>query len=167
MARLRSPEKRRALLEAAIVEIAEAGLGAATAKIAARAGVAEGTLFTYFATKDELFNELYVDLKSEVYDRLNDGFPLKGSAERRAWYVWSTFLAWAIEFPLRRKVSLQLTMSDAVSAETRARVGEKRGAIDGLFAELAGREGLRGLPAGYGASLMSSMQGCARRQRRS
>ena len=39
-------------------EIAEVGLGAPTAKIARRAGVAAGTLFTYFANKEELLNEL-------------------------------------------------------------------------------------------------------------
>lgn len=35
-------------------EIAEVGLGAPTAKIAMRAGVAAGTLFTYFANQEEL-----------------------------------------------------------------------------------------------------------------
>ena len=51
MARARSPEKRGAILEAAVHEIAEEGLGAPTAKIARRAGVAAGTLFTYFETR--------------------------------------------------------------------------------------------------------------------
>lgn len=158
MARLRSPEKRRAILEAAVVEIAEAGLGAATAKIAARASVAEGTLFTYFATKDELLNELYVDLKVEVYDRLNTDFPHKASAEQRAWHVWSSFLMWAMEYPLKRKVSMQLGISDVVTAVTRERIADKRGPVDTLFSDLGGRESLRGLPSGYGASLMAAMQ---------
>jgi AcrR family transcriptional regulator len=158
MARLRSPEKRRAILDAAVVEIAEAGMGAATAKIAARAKVAEGTLFTYFANKDELLNELYVDLKIEVYDRLNTGFPSKANVEQRSWHVWSSFMDWAVAYPLKRKVSVQLTLSDVVTAETRGRTAEKRGAIDALFNELGGRETLRGLPAGFAASLMSAMQ---------
>ena len=51
MARPKDPEKHRAILDAAVEEIAETGLGAPTAKIAKRAGIAEGTLFTYFATK--------------------------------------------------------------------------------------------------------------------
>jgi AcrR family transcriptional regulator len=158
MARLRSPEKRRAILEAAVVEIAEAGLGAATAKIAARAAVAEGTLFTYFASKDELLNELYVDVKVEAYDRLNRDFPQKAGAEQRAWHVWSSFLGWAMEYPLKRKVSMQLSISDVVTAQTRERVAEKRGPVDGLFADLGRRESLHGFPAGYAASLMAAMQ---------
>jgi hypothetical protein len=53
MARVRSPEKRSAILQAAVHETAEVGPGAPTAKIARRAGVAAGTLFTYFANKEE------------------------------------------------------------------------------------------------------------------
>ena len=44
-----------------------------TAKIARRAGVAAGTLFTYFANKEELLNELYVELMGEVYARSPQG----------------------------------------------------------------------------------------------
>jgi AcrR family transcriptional regulator len=43
------------------------GLAALTAKIAGRAGVATGTLFTYFANKKELVSELYFELKLAAY----------------------------------------------------------------------------------------------------
>ncbi len=39
MARIKSPEKRNAILQAAIEEINKVGLSAATAKIARRAGI--------------------------------------------------------------------------------------------------------------------------------
>jgi len=54
MARPKSDDKRNAILAAAIEVVAEQGLAAPTAKIAKLAGVAEGSLFTYFATQDEL-----------------------------------------------------------------------------------------------------------------
>jgi AcrR family transcriptional regulator len=60
-----------------VQEIAEAGLGAPTAKIARRAGLATGTLFTYFANKEKLLNELYLELKIEVYRRVDTNFRLK------------------------------------------------------------------------------------------
>jgi AcrR family transcriptional regulator len=158
MARRRDPEKRKAILEAAVEEIADTGLSAATAKIASRAGLAEGTLFTYFATKDELLNELYVELKSEVYTRVNADFPRKASLQQRAWHVWSASLGWAIESPRRRKVSVQLNLSDVVTAETRERTAEARGSVDAMFAELEARETLRGTPRGFGAATMAAMQ---------
>jgi AcrR family transcriptional regulator len=158
MARVRSPEKRSAILQAAVHEIAEAGLGAPTAKIARRAGVAAGTLFTYFASKEELLNELYLDLKVEVYARVNAGFPHKASLERRAQHVWSSYLDWAIEFPEKRKVSAQLNVSDLITPETRARTAAERGTVDTTLSELGTRGALRGLPAGFAAATMSAMQ---------
>jgi AcrR family transcriptional regulator len=158
MARLRSPEKRSAILEAAVQEIAEAGLGAPTAQIAKRAGVAAGTLFTYFVSKEELLNELYLELKAEVYARMNHEFPHKASLERRARHVWSSFLDWSIEFPKKRKVSVQLNVSDVITAATRTKSAEGRGALDGTLRELESRGALRGLPAGFATAILSAMQ---------
>jgi AcrR family transcriptional regulator len=158
MARVRSPEKRTAILQAAVDEIAEVGLGAPTAKIARRAGVAAGTLFTYFANKEELLNQLYLELKGEVYTRVNANFPHQGSLEQRARHIWSSFLDWAIEFPERRKVSLQLNVSDRITPETRMRTAAQRGTVDGTLSELGTRGALRGLPAGFAAATMAAMQ---------
>lgn len=52
MARPKSEDKKQALLEAATQAIAQSGIAASTAVIARNAGVAEGTLFRYFATKE-------------------------------------------------------------------------------------------------------------------
>jgi AcrR family transcriptional regulator len=161
MARLRSPEKRSAILQAAVHEIAESGLGASTAKIAKRAGLAEGTLFTYFPTKEELLNELYVELKAEVYSRLNTGFPHKAGLERRVRHVWCSFLNWGIEFPEKRKTSVLLNVSDVVTAESRARTASARGPIDATLSELESRKSLHGLPKGFAAAAIASMQEAA------
>jgi AcrR family transcriptional regulator len=158
MARVRSPEKRSAILQAAVHEIAETGLGAPTAKIAKRAGVAAGTLFTYFANKEELLNELYLGLKVEVYTRVNANFPHKASLEHRAWHVWSSYLDWAIEFPEKRKASVQLNISDLITPETRKKTATERGPIDAIFSELESRSALRWLPKEFAAATMAAMQ---------
>lgn len=158
MARVRSPEKRSAILQAAVHQIAESGLGAPTAKIARSAGIAAGTLFTYFANKEELLNELYLEMKSEIYTRVNADFPHKASLERRARHIWSSYLDWAIEFPEKRKVSAQLNVSDLITPETRARIAAQRGTIAGTLSELGSRGVLHGLPAGFAAVTMSAMQ---------
>jgi AcrR family transcriptional regulator len=158
MARVKSPEKRTAILRAAVHEIAQAGLGAPTAKIARRAGVAAGTLFTYFANKEELLNELYLELKGEVYTRINVNFPHNASLERRARHIWSSSLDWAIEFPEKRKVSVQLNVSDLITPETRARTAGQRSTIDKTLRELGTHGGVRGLPAGFAAATMAAMQ---------
>ncbi|HMF53695.1 MAG TPA: TetR/AcrR family transcriptional regulator [Edaphobacter sp.] len=158
MARLKSPEKREAILQAAVQEIAQAGLGAPTARIAARAGVAEGTLFTYFPNKEELLNELYLALKGDVYERVNASFPHKGDLRRRASHVWSTYLRWAIEFPEKRRASVQLNVSDVISPETRTRSALGRENIDKTMAELGRRNAVRKLPSGFAAATMMALQ---------
>jgi AcrR family transcriptional regulator len=158
MARVKSSEKRTAILQAAVQEIAEAGLVASTAKIARRADVATGTLFTYFASKEELLNELYLALKMEVYTRVNADFPHQGSLERRTRHIWKSYLDWAIEFPERRKVSVQLNVSDVITAETRIKTAPQREIIESTLVELGSRGALTGLPAGVAASVMTAMQ---------
>jgi AcrR family transcriptional regulator len=66
MMRPRSDEKRSAILEATTRIIVMQDLSAPTAGIAKEAGVANGSLFTYFETKADLFNQLYLELKSRV-----------------------------------------------------------------------------------------------------
>jgi AcrR family transcriptional regulator len=158
MARARSSAKRIAILAAAVHEIARTGLGASTAKIAGRAGLATGTLFTYFASKQELLNELYFDLKVEAYTRINSNFPHRAGLERQAKHVWSSYLDWSIEFPEKRKVAAQLNVSDVVTPETRARTAEARSYIEATLRELSSRRALRGLPEGFAAATMASLQ---------
>jgi AcrR family transcriptional regulator len=75
MAKPKSEDKRNAILSAAVQVFAKRGLGAPTAAITKAAGIAEGSLFTYFKTKDELVNALYCELKLELADSMMSGFP--------------------------------------------------------------------------------------------
>ncbi|MDI9681873.1 TetR/AcrR family transcriptional regulator, partial [Burkholderia cenocepacia] len=82
MARPRSPDKHEAILAAAARALAEDGASATTARIAKLAGVAEGTVFTYFETKDALLNALYLSLKADLRDAMMTGFPEHAPAVR-------------------------------------------------------------------------------------
>jgi AcrR family transcriptional regulator len=84
MARPLTQEKRNAILRAAVEVVAMEGVGASTAKIAKKAGVAEGTLFTYFANKDALLNQLYIELKTELGNAMAKRFPT-GTSLGRTW----------------------------------------------------------------------------------
>jgi len=76
LARPKSEDKRNAILDAATRLFAERGLTAApTSEISKQAGVAEGTLFTYFETKDDLINALYREIKLELADAMMSDFP--------------------------------------------------------------------------------------------
>jgi AcrR family transcriptional regulator len=91
MARPKSDDKRRAILEAAMEVFAERGFAhAPTSAISKAAGIAEGTLFTYFSSKDSLIDELYKDLRKEFDKELVD-YPFKGDARARLRFMWETW----------------------------------------------------------------------------
>ena len=120
MARPKSADKRNAILDAATRLFAERGLTAApTSEISKLAGVAEGTLFTYFQTKDELMNALYREIKLELADAMMSGFPRKQRVCTRLRHVWDGYVNWGIANPKQRKVLAQLTVSEVLTKESR------------------------------------------------
>ena len=124
MARPKSQDKRNAILEAAVRVFAKRGLTAApTSEISKQAGVAEGTLFTYFETKDDLINALYRELKLELADAMMSGFPRKKSVRVRLGHVWDCYVNWGVANPEQRKVLAQLTVSEVLTKESRDAAG--------------------------------------------
>ena len=68
---LKIADKRAALLSAALALFAEKGLqGASTAQIARCAGVASGTLFVYFSTKEDLIHQLFQEVVGRVHGEI-------------------------------------------------------------------------------------------------
>jgi AcrR family transcriptional regulator len=117
MARPKSDDKRRAILEAATEVFAERGFAhAPTSAISKTAGVAEGTLFTYFSSKDELINELYRGLRKELDQELS-GYPFEADARIRIRFIWDRFLNRAKLQPRRLSVIKQLRASGRLFKE--------------------------------------------------
>jgi len=121
MARPKSEDKRQAILAAAIEVFAAHGLGAATAKIAGRAGVSEGTLFNYFSNKDALLNALYLVLKGELSEVMLPGFPDDQDLRSKTSHIWRCYIGWGVDQPDKRKCMALLSLSDRVGDETRKR----------------------------------------------
>jgi AcrR family transcriptional regulator len=120
VARPKSEDKRNAILDAATRLFAERGLTAApTSEISKQAGVAEGTLFTYFRTKDDLINALYRGIKLELADAMMSDLPRKKKVDTRMRHVWDRYVNWGIANPKQRKVLGQLTVSEVLTKESR------------------------------------------------
>jgi len=122
MARQKSEEKRLALLNAAAETIAEQGLVAApTSLIAKRAGVAEGTLYRYFSTKDELLNELYVHVKEQMCEAISSNYRATDSMMKRMETLWNSYIDWGLSNPIASKAVNQLAVSAVITPESVAR----------------------------------------------
>lgn len=157
MARPRSDDKRSAILSAAARVFAAQGLAAPTAAIAKAAGVSNGSLFTYFPTKADLLNQLYLELKHEMAAAVLGGLPAAGAIRQQMQHMWSSWLRWTTTFPEKRRALALLAVSDDISAESR-HIGH--GTLAGVAALLErSRENgpMRDAPLGLVVALMSGL----------
>jgi AcrR family transcriptional regulator len=121
MARPLSEEKRQALLEAAANLIATHGTGASTAKIAQAAGVSEGTLFVYFPTKDDLLNQLFLEIETGFAEAMLAPYPDGAAPRERLREVWNRLINWGLANAMQRRALRQLKVSDRVTGDSRQR----------------------------------------------
>ena len=125
MARPLSDEKRSALLAAALDLFSENGIDSTpTAAISKAAGVAEGSLFTYFKSKDGLVNALYLELKAELGEVLMQGFPRDGSISKKLKHLWDRHVAWCAASPEKLKTLDRLLLSNRLDDASRAEGAE-------------------------------------------
>lgn len=125
MARPKSEEKKQALLAAAITAIAQSGISAPTSQIARLAGVAEGTLFRYFATKDELLNAVYLHLKEDLCLFAMAGLDRnERDPKKHTHYVWNSYIDWAISRPEGHRAVRQLAVCEKINEETERQAAE-------------------------------------------
>jgi TetR/AcrR family transcriptional regulator, repressor of fatR-cypB operon len=113
--------RRDTILRAALELFVERGFhGASVPAIAERAGIAAGTMYRYFPSKEALVNELYRALKRSLLETLLSGFPF--DAPPRAQFRSFFFRLWGFA----RKEPAAFTFlehhhhADYLDAESRA-----------------------------------------------
>jgi AcrR family transcriptional regulator len=157
MPRPRSDQKRNAILAAATRIIVMQGLSAPTAVIAKEAGVANGSLFTYFETKTDLFNHLYLVIKAEMAAASLKNFPVSAELHEQFFHVWRNWMNWALAHPDKRRALAQLSVSDEITPETRM-VGHKTMAPVAELLERGRASGpMQKAPMGFVVALMNSV----------
>jgi len=157
MARPRSEDKRNALMAAATRVIVTQGLSAPTAMIAQEAGVSNGSLFTYFETKADLFNELYLELKSGMAAAALDGLPSKAGLREQFFHIWSNWMYWALSNPDKRRALAQLAISDEITPASRAAGHKTMASIGNLMEKSRAKGHMRDAPIGFVSAIMNSV----------
>lgn len=95
---LGSMNKRDLILEAALKLFIEQGIpNTSTAAISKEAGVATGTLFLYFKTKNELIDQLYINSKMKLAARLAGNFVGGNNIKDNLQQLWMHAIEWALE----------------------------------------------------------------------
>lgn len=156
MARPRSEDKRNAILAATTDLVAEQGLGAATAEIAKRAGVPHGSVFTYFETKAELLNALYLELKTELTDTVSGAVPAGDDTRTQLHHLWVSWAHWGASNPSKRRVLAQLSVSDQITELSRKTAYASAGSSLALIQRASASGVLRDAPLQYVGALVET-----------
>jgi AcrR family transcriptional regulator len=157
MPRPRSDDKRSAILAATTRIIVTQGLSAPTAGIAKAAGVANGSLFTYFETKTDLFNALYLELKLEMAAATIKDLRNSADLRKQAFHIWNNWMNWALAFPEKRRALAQLGVSDEIKPATRAAANKGMASVAQLLERVRALGPMRQAPMGFVLTLMNAV----------
>lgn len=122
-------DKREAILAAALRLIARLGLhNTPMSAVAREAGVAAGTLYLYFPSKEAMINALYLDVL-EDRDRSMRGEPAGETATGRdgLWSFWHGLARWHLDRPDASNFIQQCKASAILTDETREVERRKHG----------------------------------------
>ena len=98
---MKTSDKRGDVMQAALELIAEQGFHRAPmAEIAEKAGVAAGTIYRYFESKDVLITELHRELEDKIMAVLQEGYPSGRPIRERFLYLIRELLRYFITNPL-------------------------------------------------------------------
>lgn len=144
-------------MQAATRVIVAQGLSAPTAGIAKEAGVPNGSLFTYFETKTELLNQLYVELKGQMVAAALKGLPHEASHRERLFHLWRNWTTWAATFPEKRQVLAQLSLSSEITAQSHASVHKMMAGLAELADQSRANGPMAKAPLGFVLAIMNSV----------
>lgn len=115
--------KKQLLLDAALTLFVDQGIYAtSTASIAKAAGVANGTLFHHFSSKDVLVLELYKDIKRNFALQIIPFELDAAQLEQQTKLIWQQAIDWALANADQQKFCLLVTQYQPLSAQTKAQI---------------------------------------------
>jgi AcrR family transcriptional regulator len=112
----KSSDNREKILATALALFTERGFfGTPTSLISKEAGVATGTLFFYFPTKEELIDTIYRRIKGEAAQAMCQGFDTEKTAQEKIRHLGINAVVWGIQNPAKLKFMEQFAYSPFVS----------------------------------------------------
>jgi len=126
--------KEDKIFEAALSLFTTKGFhGTPTSEIAKTAGVANGTLFHYFKTKEVLVNSLYLKVKNEMVEESTIGVEKIESLKLKLEYLWSKTIHWAMTNPQKIFFIQQYMYSPYITSNTQEEVDKIKEAYINLI----------------------------------
>ncbi len=146
---MESGERREAVMQAALELVGERGFhGAPMAEVAERAGVAAGTIYRFFDSKDALIREIYASLEKKILAAVAEGYPEGQPVRERFLHVGSALVSYFIASPLQFRFLEQYHYSPYGIADRRDKVfgRKRRNLVCALFEEGRAQRVVKDLP---------------------
>jgi AcrR family transcriptional regulator len=113
-------DKRRAIMDASLkLFCARCFQDTSTASISNEAGIATGTLFLYFESKEELVNELYLECKGDYATFMGQGVWEHTSFKARLKHIWERGTEWCLLNPEKIQFMVQFSSSPYITKLTK------------------------------------------------
>jgi AcrR family transcriptional regulator len=151
-------DKRARILEAALGLFTEHGFkGTSTAAIAQRAGVATGTLFHHFKTKEKLINELYKETKLSLAHSLAAKMDDAQGVRDKIQTMWLGFVDWALEHEDKYRFFRHCEASPYIGEELKEECAAKFVFLFELFGQAVEAGVVKNLPVPLHFALTTGM----------
>ena len=136
-------EKRRRIIEIAAKLFVERGFhGTPTSLIAKEAGIATGTLFNYFKTKNILINEIFIEIKLEQKNWILKDLDKEKKSKEKLKKIWNNLIVWGIENPEEIKFINYFINSNFISDDTKTEIYKNYKFLLDIFREVIKKKGM-------------------------
>ena len=133
---VRSGDKKQKILKATMELIAENGLhNTPMSQVSKRSGVSAGAIYSYFKSKEEIINHLYLDLKTEIRDAALENYDINMPYEDRFFLVWHNFLDYLLNNSSKMSFVEQCSTSPLISPEAREEGKRRLAPVQGFVME--------------------------------
>ncbi len=120
-----SLNKKESVLNAALKLFVEQGEQSTSMKwIAKEAKCGIGTMYNYFQSKDELINELYVEIKTKLFTYILDSLDTETPLKHQFINTWMKSIDYAVSNPLEYAFLDMYAHSPKISKETSKEVNK-------------------------------------------
>jgi len=139
-------KKRKKIIEVAIKLFVDRGFhGTPTSLIAKESGVANGTLFNYFKTKDILINEIFIEIKLDQKESILKDLDGAKTCKMKLRKIWNNLIVWGIKNPEERKFINYFTNSNFISDDTKTEMQKNYKFLLDIFKKIVEVKGMKNI----------------------
>lgn len=151
-------DKRERILKAALELFNQYGFdNTPTARITKEAGVATGTLFNYFKSKEELINVLYLSCKESLIRRLSKGLEQESTFRSKLKRIYINYVDWSLDHTDEFLFFQQFCNASCIGETTRKEGLSKFNNIMTLMSEGVEQEIIKNVNLDYMSNLLMSI----------